>query len=77
MRSNLGGPSADENLPRWPFSRRAARRLRPVAQARTKPFARRGYVTGKTIVFEHFTAQGRLDRLPGMVDEWSRTIPIS
>jgi len=32
-------------------------------------FARRGYVAGKTVEFERFAAAGRLDRLPGMIDQ--------
>jgi putative ABC transport system substrate-binding protein len=32
-------------------------------------FARRGFVAGKSIVFERFAADGQLDRLPGMVDQ--------
>lgn len=32
-------------------------------------FARRGDVAGKTVVFERFGAEGRLDRLPGMLDQ--------
>ena len=32
-------------------------------------FAQRGYVDGQTIVFERRAAQGKLDRLPGFIDE--------
>src|SRR5665213_3962738 len=32
-------------------------------------FARHGYVVGKNVVFEPYAAEGRLDRLPGMLDE--------
>ncbi len=32
-------------------------------------FARRGYVAGKTVIFEPFAAEGQLDRLPGMLDQ--------
>jgi putative tryptophan/tyrosine transport system substrate-binding protein len=34
-----------------------------------RDFAQRGYVDGQTIVFERRAAQGKLDRLPGFVDE--------
>jgi len=32
-------------------------------------FARRGYVAGKSVVFERFAAEGRLERLPDMLDQ--------
>jgi putative ABC transport system substrate-binding protein len=32
-------------------------------------FTRHGYVDGRTIVFERRAAQGKLDRLPGFIDE--------
>ena len=32
-------------------------------------FTQRGYVDGQTIVFERRAAQGKLDRLPGFIDE--------
>src|SRR5271156_2599152 len=32
-------------------------------------FARRGYVSEKTVVFEPYGAEGQLDRLPGMLDQ--------
>jgi putative tryptophan/tyrosine transport system substrate-binding protein len=34
-----------------------------------RDFAQRGYVDGQTILFERRAAQGKLDRLPGFVDE--------
>src|SRR5438067_12421366 len=32
-------------------------------------FTQRGYVDGQTIVFERRAAQGKIDRLPGFIDE--------
>jgi putative ABC transport system substrate-binding protein len=32
-------------------------------------FTRRGYVEGQTIAFERRAAEGKLDRLPGFIDE--------
>ncbi len=32
-------------------------------------FAQRGYVDGQTVIFERRAAQGKLDRLPGFIDE--------
>ena len=34
-----------------------------------RDFAQRGYVEGQTIIFERRAAQGKLDRLPGFIDE--------
>ena len=34
-----------------------------------KNFARRGYVEGQNVVFERRAAQGKIDRLPGFIDE--------
>ena len=34
-----------------------------------RDFAQRGYVDGQTIIFERRAAQGKLDRLPGFIDE--------
>src|SRR4249919_3969275 len=32
-------------------------------------FTQRGYVDGQTIIFERRAAEGKLDRLPGFIDE--------
>jgi putative tryptophan/tyrosine transport system substrate-binding protein len=35
-----------------------------------RDFARRGYIVGKNIVFERHAAEGKLDRLPGFIDDF-------
>ena len=34
-----------------------------------RDFAQRGYVEGQNIVFERRAAEGKVDRLPGLIDE--------
>jgi putative tryptophan/tyrosine transport system substrate-binding protein len=39
-----------------------------LAQGFNDAFARRGYIEGKTVIFERFGAEGQLERLPDAVD---------
>jgi putative ABC transport system substrate-binding protein len=41
----------------------------PLGPGMVRNFTQRGYVDGQTIVFERRAAQGKLDRLPGFIDE--------
>ena len=47
----------------------AARDTGILGPGMVRDFAQRGYVDGQTILFERRAAQGKLDRLPGFVDE--------